>query len=160
MSSADRSDVDALVSSLNLELIDTNLYRGHPPYWESMRLFGGIVAAQALSAAYGTIEDIHVHSLHGYFLRPGDPSHPVIYDVDRIRDGRSFATRGTQQTLTIPSTQSRHDWSLIPPMRGRTGVEMLTGLTTTACITQTILTLGLWMGAETSRPTQVAIRTI
>jgi len=91
--SADQSDVDAIVSSLDLELIDKNLYRGHPPYWESGRLFGGVVAAQALSAAYGTIEGIHAHSLHSYFLRPGDPTTPVIYEVDRIRDGRSFATR-------------------------------------------------------------------
>ena len=90
---ADQQDVDAIVSSLDLEEIDRNLYRGHPPYWERGRLFGGIVAAQALSAAYGTIDDIHVHSMHSYFLRPGDPEIPVIYDVDRIRDGRSFATR-------------------------------------------------------------------
>lgn len=91
--SADQEDVDALVTSLDLEQIDRNLYRGHPPYWEHGRLFGGIVAAQSLAAAYGTIEDIHVHSLHSYFLRPGDPDIPVIYDVDPIRDGRSFATR-------------------------------------------------------------------
>lgn len=91
--SPDQQDVDALVASLDLEEIDRNLYRGHPPYWERGRLFGGIVAAQALGAAYGTIDDIHVHSLHSYFLRPGDPDMPVIYDVDRIRDGRSFATR-------------------------------------------------------------------
>ena len=92
-SSIDQRDVDAIVTSLDLELIDRNLYRGHPPYWESERLFGGIVAAQALAAAYGTIEGIHVHSLHSYFLRPGDPDMPVVYDVDRIRDGRSFVTR-------------------------------------------------------------------
>jgi acyl-CoA thioesterase-2 len=91
--SADQQDLDAIVTSLELEEIDRNLYRGHPPYWERGRLFGGIVAAQSLAAAYGTIEDIHVHSLHSYFLRPGDPDIPVIYDVDRIRDGRSFATR-------------------------------------------------------------------
>lgn len=89
----DQRDVDAIVTSLDLELIDRNLYRGHPPYWERGRLFGGIVAAQALAAAYGTIEGIHVHSLHSYFLRPGDPDMPVVYDVDRIRDGRSFVTR-------------------------------------------------------------------
>ncbi len=89
----DQADVDTLITSLKLELIDTNLYRGHPPYWETERLFGGVVAAQALAAAYETIEDIHVHSLHGYFLRPGDSSIPVIFDVDRIRDGRSFKTR-------------------------------------------------------------------
>lgn len=89
----DQRDVDAIVTSLDLEEIDRNLYRGHPPYWERGRLFGGIVAAQALAAAYGTIEGIHVHSLHSYFLRPGDPDLPVVYEVDRIRDGRSFATR-------------------------------------------------------------------
>lgn len=90
---ADQADVDALVKSLDLEEIDRNLYRGHPPYWERGRLFGGVVAAQALSAAYGTIDDLDVHSLHSYFLRPGDTDLPVIFDVDRIRDGRSFATR-------------------------------------------------------------------
>ncbi len=91
--SADQADVDALVASLDLEEIDLNLYRGHPTYWERVRLFGGIVAAQALSAAYKTIDRIEVHSLHSYFLLPGNPGLPVIYDVDRIRDGRSFATR-------------------------------------------------------------------
>ena len=89
---ADQSDVDAIVTSLDLEVIDKNLFRGHPPYWEAGRLFGGIVAAQALAAAYATIDELHVHSFHSYFLRPGDPETPVIYDVDRIRDGRSFAT--------------------------------------------------------------------
>jgi len=93
MHTEDQHDVDAIVTSLDLEKIDRNLYRGHPPYWEFGRLFGGIVAAQALAAAYGTIDGTHVHSLHSYFLRPGDPEVPVIYDVDRIRDGRSFATR-------------------------------------------------------------------
>ncbi len=90
---ADQADLDAIVESLDLEELDLNLYRGHPVYWERRRLFGGLVASQALAAAYRTIEHIHVHSLHSYFLRPGDPSMPVIYDVDRIRDGRSFATR-------------------------------------------------------------------
>ena len=90
---ASQQDLNALVASLDLELIDRNLYRGHPPYWERGRLFGGIVAAQALSAAYGTVDELHVHSLHSYFLRPGNPDMPVIYDVDRIRDGRSFVTR-------------------------------------------------------------------
>lgn len=93
MDAKDQADVDAIVASVELEKIDQNLYRGHSPYWEEFRLFGGIVAAQALSAAYGTIEGIHVHSLHSYFLRPGDPEIPIIFEVDRIRDGRSFATR-------------------------------------------------------------------
>ena len=89
----DQADVDAIMTSVELEFLDRNLFRGHPVYWERGRLFGGLVAAQALSAAYRTIEDIHVHSLHSYFLRPGDPEAPVIYDVDATRDGRSFATR-------------------------------------------------------------------
>lgn len=87
------ADLDAVVASLDLEELDLDLYRGYPPYWERGRLFGGLVAAQALSAAYRTVDEIHVHSLHSYFLRPGDPDIPVIFDVDRIRDGRSFVTR-------------------------------------------------------------------
>ena len=60
-SGVDQDDVDAIVTSLDLEVIDKNLFRGHTPYWETGRLFGGIVAAQALAAAYATIEGIHVH---------------------------------------------------------------------------------------------------
>jgi acyl-CoA thioesterase-2 len=87
------ADLDAVVASLQLEELDLNLYRATSPDWERGRLFGGTVAAQSLAAAYETVEDLHVHSLHSYFLRPGDPSIPVILDVDRIRDGRSFTTR-------------------------------------------------------------------
>lgn len=90
---ADQSDVDEIVKSLDLEELDLNLYRGYPTYWEQVRLFGGTVAAQALSAAYKTVDEVDVHSLHSYFLLGGDPSIPVIYEVDRIRDGRSFTTR-------------------------------------------------------------------
>lgn len=93
MSAEDQADLDIILESLDLEELDLNLYRGHPPYWEAFRLFGGLVAGQALAAAYRTIDGIDVHSLHSYFLRPGDPTVPVILDVDRIRDGRSFATR-------------------------------------------------------------------
>jgi len=88
-----QQDLDDVVASLDLEVLDRNLYRGFSPSWEISRIFGGLVAAQSLAAAYLTIEDIHVHSLHAYFLRPGDANTPVIFDVDRIRDGRSFATR-------------------------------------------------------------------
>ena len=56
-------------------------------------MFGGQVAAQALMAAGRTVEIGRVHSLHAYFLRPGDPTVPILYEVDRIRDGRSFTTR-------------------------------------------------------------------
>src|SRR5947207_775629 len=79
---------------LELEALEVNLFRGLRPHEDRQRVFGGQVAAQALVAAGRTVgEDRPVHSLHAYFLRPGDPNIPVIYDVDRIRDGRSFTTR-------------------------------------------------------------------
>ena len=86
--------LDALVKILDLEPIEVNLFRGLSPDDHRQRVFGGQVAGQALVAAARTVEpDRHVHSLHAYFLRPGDPSVPILYEVDRIRDGRSFTTR-------------------------------------------------------------------
>src|SRR3954464_416172 len=86
--------LDELIDLLQLERREVNLFRGLSPDEERQRVFGGQVAAQALIAAGRTLEaDRHVHSLHAYFLRPGDPKIPIIYDVDRIRDGRSFTTR-------------------------------------------------------------------
>jgi acyl-CoA thioesterase-2 len=83
-----------LVDLLDLEEIDVNLFRGRQPETFLQRVFGGQVAGQALVAASRTAPDtMAVHSLHSYFLRPGDPSVPIIYDVERIRDGSSFATR-------------------------------------------------------------------
>jgi len=82
-----------LLEILGLEEIDTDVYRGRNESDRMHRLFGGQVAAQALMAAGRTVTQGRAHSLHGYFLRPGDPSHPVLYTVDRIRDGRSFTTR-------------------------------------------------------------------
>jgi acyl-CoA thioesterase-2 len=72
-----------------------NLFRGVQPDEDRQRVFGGQVAGQALVAAARTIDEPgrRVHSLHAYFLRPGDPTVPIIYEVDRIRDGKSFATR-------------------------------------------------------------------
>tara|TARA_S200000501_G_C20825674_1_gene744825 strand:+ start:169 stop:999 length:831 start_codon:yes stop_codon:yes gene_type:complete len=82
---------------LDLEPIEVNLYRGVNEYREYKRLFGGQVLAQALSAAYRTVENQRIcHSLHGYFLRPGDTEHPVIYQVDSIRTGKSFTTRSVK----------------------------------------------------------------
>ncbi len=80
---------------LDLEAIEVNIFRGVSPDERRQRVFGGQVAGQALVAAQRTIDvaDRHVHSLHAYFLRPGDPSVPILYEVDRIRDGRSFTTR-------------------------------------------------------------------
>jgi acyl-CoA thioesterase II len=86
--------LDDLVTLLDLEVIEVNLFRGRSPDENRQRVFGGQVAGQALVAATRTVEaDRFVHSLHGYFLRPGDPTVPILYEVDRIRDGRSFTTR-------------------------------------------------------------------
>jgi len=83
-----------VVRILDLERIEDNLFRGQNEEQKHGRLFGGQVLAQALAAAYRTITtDRPCHSLHGYFLRPGDPTRPVLYEVEAIRDGRSFTTR-------------------------------------------------------------------
>ncbi|KAA1429100.1 acyl-CoA thioesterase [Nocardioides antri] len=83
-----------LVSLLDLEQLDLDLYRGKQPESVRQRVYGGQVAAQALIAASRSVgPDFHVHSLHSYFLLPGDYNVPIIYDVERIRDGKSFATR-------------------------------------------------------------------
>ena len=86
--------LDELIQLLEIEQLEVNLFRGHSPDERMQRVFGGQVAAQALIAAGRTVDaDRHVHSLHSYFLRPGDPRVPIIFDVDRIRDGKSFTTR-------------------------------------------------------------------
>jgi acyl-CoA thioesterase II len=85
--------LDELVRLLDLEPIEFNIFRGTQPDEERQRVFGGQVAGQALMAAGRTVEAGTVHSLHAYFLRPGDPTVPILYEVDRIRDGRSFSTR-------------------------------------------------------------------
>ena len=84
----------SLIDLLTLEEIDTDLYRSGTLYHDPRGLFGGQVAAQALRAAGHTVEpDRPAHSLHGYFLRPGDPSRPVVFEVHRDRDGRSYSAR-------------------------------------------------------------------
>ncbi len=90
---ADQRALDDLVDLLDLEPIEVNIFRGRSPDEKRQRVFGGQVAGQALVAAGRTVERGNVHSLHAYFLRPGDPAVPIIYEVDRIRDGRSFMTR-------------------------------------------------------------------
>jgi acyl-CoA thioesterase II len=87
--------LDDLVKLLDLEPIEVNLFRGRSPDENRQRVFGGQVAGQALVAAARTLVDPDrmVHSLHAYFLRPGDPTVPILYEVDRIRDGKSFTTR-------------------------------------------------------------------
>jgi acyl-CoA thioesterase-2 len=83
-----------LLDLLDLEQIEVNIFRGRSPEERVQRVFGGQVAAQALVAAGRTVPpDRPVHSLHSYFIRPGDPSVPLVYEVDQVRDGRSFTTR-------------------------------------------------------------------
>ena len=86
--------LDDLVNLLTLEPIEENLFRGSSQDLGFRQLFGGQVLGQSLSAMSQTVEDArHVHSMHGYFLRPGDAGLPVVYQVDRVRDGGSFSTR-------------------------------------------------------------------
>jgi acyl-CoA thioesterase-2 len=86
--------LDGLVRLLDLEQLEVNLFRGLSPAESSPRVFGGQVAGQALVAAGRTVpEDRAVHSLHAYFIRPGDPRVPIIYETERVRDGHSFTTR-------------------------------------------------------------------
>ena len=84
----------SMTELLQLECLDTDLYRScHNQINGQNSLFGGQILAQALLAAEASVEDITPHSMHAYFLRPGDFNRPVIYEVERIRDGRSFVTR-------------------------------------------------------------------
>lgn len=94
-SNSSQPALDDLVQLLDLEAIEVNIFRGRSPDESRQRVFGGQVAGQALVAAARTIDEPGrlVHSLHAYFLRPGDPAVPILYEVDRIRDGRSFSTR-------------------------------------------------------------------
>jgi acyl-CoA thioesterase-2 len=89
------SPLEDLVTLLDLEAIEVNIFRGQSPDENRQRVFGGQVAGQALVAATRTIDepDRMVHSLHAYFLRSGDPGVPILYEVDRLRDGKSFSTR-------------------------------------------------------------------
>ena len=88
--------VKSLLSILDLETLEVNLFRGVSPKTGWQRVFGGQVIGQALVAACRTVENRPPHSMHAYFLLAGDPKVPIIYDVDRIRDGRSFTTRNVK----------------------------------------------------------------
>ena len=85
--------VSQLLTILDLERIEENIFRGRSPQVGWQRVFGGLVVAQALVAAARTVEGRAPHSLHGYFLLAGDPAVPIVYEVDRLRDGKSFTTR-------------------------------------------------------------------
>ncbi|MFZ5722746.1 MAG: acyl-CoA thioesterase II [Pseudomonadota bacterium] len=86
--------LSALLGLLDVEPLENNLFRGQSHDIGNKSVFGGQVLGQALAAALKTVDPARsVHSLHGYFLRPGDVKVPIVYDVDRIRDGKSFTTR-------------------------------------------------------------------
>ena len=107
--------LDRLVDLLNLEQIELNIFRGRSPSDRRQRVFGGQVAGQALVAAGRTVPaDRPVHSLHAYFIRPGDPAVPLVYIVDRVRDGKSFTTRRVSaiqhgKTIFTLSASFHHD---------------------------------------------------
>ncbi len=88
--------IDALIRQLDLEPLEVNLFRGQSKDMWGPRVFGGQVIGQALVAAERTIEGRPAHSLHAYFLLPGDAEAPIVYQVERIRDGRSFSARRVQ----------------------------------------------------------------
>ncbi len=129
---------EELLNIMNLEQLEVDLFRGLGAGGETtMRIFGGQVIAQALMAAYRTVPDRLCHSLHAYFIRPGDPSIPVIYDVDRARDGGSFTTRRVvaiqhgRQILNLSASfhEEEDGWDYQHEMRDVPGPE---GLTTRA----------------------------
>jgi acyl-CoA thioesterase II len=107
--------LDRLVDLLNLEQIELDIFRGRSPSDRRQRVFGGQVAGQALVAAGRTVPaDRPVHSLHAYFIRPGDPAVPLVYIVDRVRDGKSFTTRRVSaiqhgKTIFTLSASFHHD---------------------------------------------------
>ncbi|MGO9359803.1 MAG: acyl-CoA thioesterase II [Xanthobacteraceae bacterium] len=82
-----------LISILDLEPIEVNMFRGRSPHTRWQRVFGGQVIGQALVASCRTVEGRMPHSLHCYFILPGDPQIPIIYEVERLRDGKSYTTR-------------------------------------------------------------------
>src|SRR5213080_3895473 len=85
-----------LIRQLDLEPLEVNLFRGQSSDLGGKSVFGGQVVGQALVAATRTVEGRAPHSLHAYFLLPGDMAAPIVYEVDRVRDGRSFAARRVQ----------------------------------------------------------------
>ncbi|MEL7462966.1 MAG: acyl-CoA thioesterase II [Pseudomonadota bacterium] len=124
-----------LLDILSIERLEVDLFRGRGDGGETTkRIFGGQVIAQALRAAYNTVEDRLCHSLHAYFIRPGDPAIPVIYEVDRSRDGGSFTTRRVvaiqhgRQILNLAASfhKEEESWSHQHPMPDAPDPEALT----------------------------------
>lgn len=87
------SDIDEITQVLDLEQVELDMFRGRTPNKDGRRIYGGQVVAQALTAAYRTIEGRICCSMHGYFIRPGDPKIPILYMAERDRDGGSFSVR-------------------------------------------------------------------
>ncbi len=124
---------ERLLDLLDIERLEVDLFRGTGAGGETpTRIYGGQVIAQALAAAYRTVEDRLCHSLHAYFIRPGDPSIPVVYEVDRSRDGGSFTTRRVvaiqngRQILNMSASFHVEDegWEHQHPMPSVEGPEM------------------------------------
>ncbi len=125
------SPLSELLELLDLEPIEHNLYRGFHPVGRTRRLFGGQIIAQALMAACRTVDEGRLpHSLHAYFLRPGDPAIPALFEVERIREGKSFTTRrivviqhgkaifNMDVSFQVPETGLEHQLAmpaLVPP---------------------------------------------
>lgn len=106
---------------LDIERLDRDLYRGPAIRTHLQRTFGGQVAGQTLTAAVRTVDDDkHIHSLHGYFIRPGLPKVPTIFQVDRLRDGRSFATR---RVTAIQEGEAIFSMSASFHLLGQDGIE-------------------------------------
>ena len=99
--------VQELLKILDLEQLEVNLFRGRSPQVGWQRVFGGQVIGQALVAACRTVEGRLAHSMHAYFLLAGDPKVPIIYDVERTRDGKSFSTRLVKACLLYTSPSPR-----------------------------------------------------
>lgn len=126
--------IKEVLELLDLEQVEVNIFRGNSPKDRWQRVFGGQVLGQALVAASRTVEGRVCHSLHAYFIRPGDPKIPILYEVDRSRDGRSFATRrvvaiqhGQQifnmaASFQVPEAGLEHQFDM-PKVVGPEGLE-------------------------------------
>ena len=125
-----------LVNLLDLETLEVNLFRGQSRDLGGKSVFGGQVISQALVSAGRTVEAACPHSLHAYFLRPGDMSHPIVYEVDRVRDGRTFTTRRVQAiqhgqpilTMIVSFQQAEAGLEHQPPMPEVTPPDKLKSL--------------------------------
>ncbi|HWA61274.1 MAG TPA: acyl-CoA thioesterase II [Caulobacteraceae bacterium] len=132
-------DANELTSILELEPVKLDIFRGFTPPEERRRIYGGQVVAQALTAAYRTIEGRLCCSLHSYFIRPGDPKIPILFMVERVRDGGSFSVRrviaiqnGAQifnlaATFQVPEQGLEHQAEMpqVPPPEGLLNEEQL-----------------------------------